>query len=397
MTIPNDTTPYTQNRASQQTEASQQTNPSQQTDASLRTERLAVGYHGQPLIHDIDLDLEPGTVLTLIGPNGAGKSTILKTVAKYLAAIRGAVYVGQNRVADLTTRELARKVSVVLTERLTTESMTCEDVVATGRYPYTGRFGILGPDDKKQVRQAMELLHAWELRGRDFRQLSDGQKQRVLIARAFAQSPQIIVLDEPTAYLDVRYKLELLTILRQMAKERGITVVMSLHELDMAQKISDLIVCLDGEKVAFVGPPAELFAGDRIDEIFGLAQGSYDPLFGSLEFAPPPGAPEVFVIAGGGSGIPTFRALQRNGTPFATGVLHEGDIDHHLASRLATRVIATPAFEPITDEALSQALACLRSCRVFVNCLTRFAPLNARNQALAQEAAALSLPTWPND
>ena len=366
--------------------------PGAEHATAVRTENLAVGYGGQALIRDIDLDLEPGTVLALIGPNGAGKTTILKTIAKYLASITGVVYIDHRAITEIGHRELARQIAVVLTERLKTELMTCEDVVATGRYPHTGRFGILGPEDKTQVRQALELLHAWELRNRDFRQISDGQKQRILIARALAQEAPVIVLDEPTAYLDVRYKLELLTILRQMAKQRGITVIMSLHELDMAQKICDRVLVVNGETVAAQGIPADIFVGDRVNQIFGLADGSYDPLFGALEFSPPPGDPQVFVIAGGGSGIPVFRALQQRGTPFATGVLHEGDIDHHLATRLASRVIANPAFEPISDAKLGEALECLRACPAVINCLTDFGTFNSRNQALAEAAVKLGLP-----
>ncbi len=359
---------------------------------SFSTDELAVGYHGKPLIQGIDLDLEPGTVLTLIGPNGSGKSTILKTIAKYLAAITGTVYIDHRSIAEMSNRDLARKVAVVLTERLKTELMTCEDVVATGRYPHTGRFGILGVPDRQEVRKAMELLHAWELRDQDFRHISDGQKQRILIARALSQQPHIIVLDEPTAYLDVRYKLELLTILRQMAKERGITVIMALHELDMAQKIADLVMCVNGETITHYGTPAEIFSGNQVDTIFGLDHGSYDPLFGSLEFASPAGHADVFVIAGGGSGIPQFRALQRRGIPFVTGILHRNDVDHHVGVRLASQVFSNAAFEPIGEPVFNQALARLRCCRAVVNCLTEYSTGNARNKVLATEALELGIP-----
>ena len=126
---------------------------------------------------------------------------------------------------------------MVLTERLKPELMTCHDVVATGRYPYTGRLGILSKEDELKVDQAMEAVHAQELGSRNFQEISDGQRQRVLLARAICQEPEIMILDEPTSFLDIRYKLELLGILRNMAKEKGITVILSLHEIDMAQKM----------------------------------------------------------------------------------------------------------------------------------------------------------------
>lgn len=364
------------------------------TAKSFSAADLTVGYSGVPLIEDIAIDLAPGTVLVLIGPNGAGKSTILKTIAKYLAAIRGTVYIGDKSIADLSNRDLARSLAVVLTDRLKTELMTCEDVVATGRYPHTGRFGILSATDRAAVQRAMMLMNCWELRDRDFREISDGQRQRVLIARAFAQEPQIIVLDEPTAYLDVRYKLELLTILRRMAKESGITVIMSLHELDMAQKIADLVMCVNGDRVHY-GPPEEIFAEGQIDALFGLTHGSFDSLFGSLEFAPPPGEPQVFVIAGGGTGIPVFRDLQRRGIPFATGVLHRGDIDFQVGSRLATEVIAAPSFAPISANTYDAAVDLMARCQRVVNCLTEYGAGNARNRSLVEKAHELGIPVSP--
>ena len=116
------------------------------------------------------------------------------------------------------------------------ELMTCHDIVATGRYPYTGRLGILSREDERKVDEALEAVHAQELGIRNFQEISDGQRQRVLLARAICQEPEVMILDEPTSYLDIRHKLELLAILRKMAKENGITVIMSLHEIDLAQK-----------------------------------------------------------------------------------------------------------------------------------------------------------------
>ncbi len=360
--------------------------------ATLRTDGLSVGYRGTPLISDIQVEVPPGTVLALIGPNGSGKSTILKTVARLLAAIDGTVRLDERVVADLSGPELARQLAVVLTERLKTELMTCRDVVATGRHPHTGRFGILSADDHAVVRRSMEVLHAWELRDQDFRQVSDGQRQRVLIARALAQQPRIIVLDEPTAFLDVRYRLELLAILRHMARKAGITVVMSLHEVDMAQKVADLVMCVKGDRIHRIGTPAEIFTDGGVDELFDVDHGSYDPLFGSLELEPPPGEPQVFVVGGDGSGIPAYRALQRAGTPFVTGVLHRNDVDFHVGSRLAGEVFATDPFEPIGRPVLDAALDRLRRCRAVVAGLERFGTLNAGNRELLDEAARLGLP-----
>ena len=202
-------------------------------------DHLTVGYDKKPLIKDICISIEKGEIVTLIGPNGSGKSTILKSITRQLKLVGGNVEFDGKNLHELSFRELSTKMAVVLTERMKPELMTCHDIVATGRYPYTGRLGMLTREDEEKVEKAMRAVHAEELGGRDFNAISDGQRQRVLLARAICQEPEVIILDEPTSFLDIRHKLELLAILRRMAKEKGITVIMSLHEIDLAQKISD--------------------------------------------------------------------------------------------------------------------------------------------------------------
>ena len=284
----------------------------------FRTDQLTVGYDGKPLIREINIQLKKGEILTLIGPNGAGKSTILKSITRQLATISGTVYLDKEKMAKMTNKEVSQKLAVVLTERMRPELMTCEDIVATGRYPYTGTLGILSAEDKTKVKKSMETVHAWDLKDRDFTAISDGQRQRILLARAICQEPEIIVLDEPTSFLDIRHKLELLSILRSMAKEKGITVIMSLHEIDLAQKIADQILCVKGDHVCYYGTPEQIFEEQTIRELYGIENGFYDPRFGSIELPKVEGEPEVFVIAGCGRGIPIYRKLQKDNIPFAT-------------------------------------------------------------------------------
>jgi len=357
----------------------------------FHTKNLTVGYNGVPLIKDIEIGLQKGQILTLIGPNGGGKSTILKSITKYLKEIYGTVYIDDRALCDMTNKDLSYEVAVVLTEKLKTELMTCEDVVATGRYPYTGRLGILSNEDKVQVQTAMELVNIMELAGRDFTKISDGQRQRVLLARAICQQPQIIVLDEPTSYLDIHYKLELLSILRNMAKERNIAVIMSMHELDMAQKISDFVMCVKGEYISHYGTSKEIFTRELISELYGLSNGSYNPLFGSMEMGKPSGEPKFFVIAGGGTGIGTFRTLQKNGIPFITGVLHENDIDYELAYDLATEIISEKSFARISEGAFAKAVERMKSCKTVINCLGEYGETNAKNKELFETAVAMGL------
>ena len=249
----------------------------------IRTEHMTVGYRGVPLIRDIEIHVRKGEILSLIGPNGAGKSTILKSIIRQLALIGGTVYLDGRAMRSLSEQAVAQSMSVLMTERVQPELMTCGDVVSTGRYPYTGLMGVLSAADRRKVREAMALVHAEELYDRDFSQISDGQRQRVLLARAICQEPEVIVLDEPTSFLDIRYKLELLSMLKQLVREKQLAVVMSLHEIDLAQKVSDHILCVRHNAVDRYGTPEEIFSGGYIAELYGITSGSYNEAFGFPE------------------------------------------------------------------------------------------------------------------
>lgn len=238
------------------------------------TEKMCVGYDGKPLIKEMEIALPKGEILTLIGPNGAGKSTVLKSIAGQMQLLGGAVYLGKEVLSEMKGSELAKKMSVVFTERLRAEMKSCRDVVATGRYPYTGWFGVLSKEDEQIVDEVMELVHITDICNQDFDKISDGQKQRVMLARAICQEPEIVILDEPTSYLDIRYKLEFLAILQEMREKKGLTVIMSLHELELAKLISDKILCLKGEYIEKYGTPEEVFESDFIEQLFDIREGS---------------------------------------------------------------------------------------------------------------------------
>ena len=344
------------------------------------TDKMTVGYNGVPLIKDIEIRLKKGEILTLIGPNGAGKSTILKSITRQLSLIAGTVYIDQKSIKEMTEKDTAKKMAVVLTERIRPELMTCEDVVNTGR------LGILSEEDHQKVQEAMKLVHASELADCDFSAISDGQRQRVLLARAICQEPEIIILDEPTSFLDIRHKLELLTILKDMVSQKNVAVIMSLHELDLAQKISDQVICVHGSAIERYGEPEDIFTSEYIKKLYGVTKGSYNADFGCLELEPPSGTPEVFVIAGNGSGIPVFRKLQRKGIPFAAGVLHENDVDCQVAKALAAEVVTEKAFCEISTEAYEKARKIMNSCKKVICCVQEYGPMNERNRLLEKEA-----------
>lgn len=252
----------------------------------LETEKLSVGYDGKPLIRDVCLQVQRGKIVTLIGPNGSGKSTILKTIVGQLSKISGTVLLEGAPMERCGQKEIAKRMAILMTERIHPELMTCYDVVSTGRYPYTGALGLLGKEDKRIAEESLELVHGRDMADRPFDAISDGQRQRILLARALCQTPEIIVLDEPTSYLDIRYKLELLTILKTMVREKNLAVLMSLHELDLAQRVSDTVVCVSGDRIDRMGPPEEIFSNDYIARLYHMEPGKYDPCFDTLEYVP---------------------------------------------------------------------------------------------------------------
>ena len=247
------------------------------------TQDLAIGYGKTPLASGIALGANPGQILVLVGPNGAGKSTLLKTLAGQLAPLGGTVLLDGQDLTAYTGTARAQKLALMLPHTRRTELTTCFEFAAAGRIPYTGRLGILSDADRQAVQDALEIAGAAHLADRDFNCISDGQRQRVLLARAICQQPKVLLLDEPTSFLDIKGKIELLTILQKLAHEQGLAVIVSLHELDMAQKIADAVVCVFPDHISGVLTPDAAFAPDNIRALYALSEEQYTALFGQAK------------------------------------------------------------------------------------------------------------------
>ena len=235
----------------------------------IKTENLTIGY-GSDLIKEICIEAVPGKVVTLIGPNGSGKTTLLRTLTGELESRGGVIYLNGKDKSLLNSYDTAKAMSMVMTEKIRTELMTVREVVEVGRYPYTGKLGILSEEDNDKVRDAMEQTDTSLLAEKYFNELSDGQKQRVLLAKAICQEPDVLILDEPTSYLDIKYKIDLLGKIRRFASEKNIAVLMSLHELDIARKVSDVVVAVGDGKVLKIGTPAEVCTESFIRKLYNI-------------------------------------------------------------------------------------------------------------------------------
>ena len=205
--------------------------------------QLSVGYSlSHPVISDINLELRSGQLACLIGENGIGKSTLLKTLTGFLPKLKGSLLLGNRDIESFSQRELARQVSIVLTQKADVQNLTIEEIIGLGRSPYTGFFGRLRAEDRKVVDDAIATMGIEKLRGRMIQTLSDGERQKVMIAKALAQETPVILLDEPTAFLDFPSKAETFQSLQRMAHERDKLILLSTHDLELAVRFADSLL-----------------------------------------------------------------------------------------------------------------------------------------------------------
>lgn len=360
----------------------------------FKTDELTVGYNERPIIKDIEIGVEKGEILCLIGPNGCGKSTILKTITNHLKKIKGKVVLSEIDLSKMSVKEFAKQISVVLTERIEPEMMTCKEVVATGRYPYTNHFGKLSQEDDQIIEESLELTNTSKMKNQLFTNLSDGQKQRILLARALCQQPSIIVLDEPTSYLDIKNKIDILVILKRLTVQKDLTVVLSLHEIDLAAKFVDRVVLIKDSTIFKVGSPEDVLDNETVKTLYNIEQGCYDRLLGSIELPSTKQKPKIFVVGGGGRGELVFRALQKKQIAFYTGILQENDIDYHIAQYIAHEVFYTPSFTPVDDLIIYKAKEKLIHSELVIDCGFPIGPYNKENIQLLEYANEMCIPIW---
>ncbi len=345
--------------------------------AVLNAEQVDVGYDGGAVVSDINTSALRGQLICLLGPNGAGKSTILRTLSGHLAPLGGTVYIGGKSVTKMSENERAKKLSVVLTEKPPLHMTTARDLVSMGRSPHTGFWGRLSETDEKKVLEAMDTVGISELAERAFMGLSDGEKQKILIARALAQEPQLMILDEPTSHLDINSRIEIMNILSQLAHQKGLTIIMSIHDIDIALKTCQNVILIKDGRLLSQGTPEDTIGDRTIEGLYDIEKASYDTLLGNMELRNT-AKPLLFIVAGAGSGIPLYRALTRNGFGFVTGILHEGDIDCRVAADMRIEVVREKPFTAVSGETFAAAEKRIGAFRCAVD--TAF-PLGEHNTA----------------
>jgi iron complex transport system ATP-binding protein len=297
---------------------------------ALRTRDLAVGYRtrgsSRAVLERVNLSVEPGELVCLLGPNGIGKSTLLRTLGRMQPALWGSIELGGAALSSLSANQLARRLGVVLTERVLVDALSVRRVVEFGRYPHSGWLGRLSQRDREVVEWALDASGARRLADRDFSRLSDGERQRVMIARALAQEPVMLMLDEPTAFLDVPARVELMGLLRQLTRgDAGIAVVVSTHDLDLALRTADIIWLLVPGGEVITGSPEDVAISGAIAQAFEGRQIRFQPE--SLSFRWLTGDRGTAVVRGHGlPGVMGRAVLEREG--FAVVADHNASDAH---------------------------------------------------------------------
>ncbi len=316
-------------------------------EAVIKTTHLNVGYNKKTVISDIDLNALKGEVVCLLGPNGAGKSTILKTLSGLLAPLSGTAELDGEGINGIDKKSLSRRLSLVLTDGPVPAMTTVFDLVSMGRAPYTNFMGQLSDNDRRIIDAALAETGISGLRDRYVSELSDGEKQKAMIARAIVQEPEVIILDEPTGHLDIGYKVEVIRLLQKLSAEKQMTCILSLHDIDLALKGCKTIMLVNDGKISGMGAPEEIIKSGTFTELYHIKGGRYSELMGSVEIKAPL-ANDAFVAAGNGTGAVIYRSLARNGYGVVTGVVHENDKDHEVAAGVCSEMICEKAFEPIS-------------------------------------------------
>jgi cobalamin transport system ATP-binding protein len=369
------------------------------TNPALEFDSVSFAYHRARALEGVSFHVAPGEMVGLLGPNGAGKSTILKLAAGTLRPQAGRVCLLGDEASRLPRREAARRVAVVPQEFTVQFPYTVRQIVEMGRTPRLNLLGTLGAEDHTAVASALATTNIAHLADRVFNELSGGERQRVLLALALAQEGHILLLDEPTAHLDIRWQIETLELLRRLNAERGLTILAALHDLNLAARYFSRLILLN-KRVVADGPPSRALERELLGAVYGAAVtvgvlGGEEHLSvlppghtwkgasTSVDGASPP--PQVHALAGGGTGALALRALADAGIPFSAGPLNVGDSDYALAERLAVSCIVEPPYAPLSEAGLATAGAAMRAAGTVLICPI---PLGAGNAGLLDAALA---------
>ncbi len=326
----------------------------------LETHKLTVGYNGKPVLSGVDLTVARGQFVGIVGPNGCGKSTLVRALSRVLHPISGQVLLDGVDIYEMGTREMARRLAVVSQENPVAFDFPVREVVLMGRSPHLSRFATEGPRDYAIAEEAMALTHTLVFADRPITSLSGGERQRCMIARALAQQPNVLLLDEPTSHLDINHQIEILDLAKRLTTQRGLATAVVLHDLNLASQYCDHLVLVAQGCVLAEGRPAEVVTEARIRTAYGTdvqvrlhpsTGRPYVTLMSRLPVtAPPTRTTHIHLICGAGTGASLMRRLLQLGFALSVGAVNVADTDQLEAEALDLPRVEEAPFSPITEE-----------------------------------------------
>lgn len=361
---------------------------------------ISAGYNGETVLKGLSIGLAAGEFVGVIGPNGSGKTTLLRVMSRALRPLSGQVTLGDRDIYSIPAREFARRVAVVPQDTMVAFDFSVMEITLMGRSPWLGRFAVEGSRDIGIATDALLRVGVGHLADRRINALSGGERQRVMVARALAQEPEVMLLDEPTSHLDISFQFEIMDLIRSLNREKGLTVLAVLHDLNLAAQYCDRMVMIADRCVAASGPPEEVITADNIRRVYGaevwvrthpatrrpyvIAGVGARPGVSREHFDQPP---RVHIVGGGGTAAPVLARLARRGYRLTCGVLDAGDADLEVAEALEIPCVAQPSFAHITPESHARHVELISNAEVVVLTDVPFGHGNLANlEAVAQAA-----------
>lgn len=345
----------------------------EKSTALLSVHGITVAYASYTVLREISFEVKQGDLVVVLGPNGAGKTTLLRTIAKVVEPKIGTVLLDGQDIANMKTKQLMKVLSVVPQSEGSVFSFTVQDIVAMGRIPHVSPLAPLSQRDWQVVREAMEATDVWELRDRTFVELSGGEQRRVLIAKALAQEPKLLLLDEPTANLDLHYQLEVVELVQRLNREKGITVIAVLHDLNLAAMLGQKFILMHKGQIYAFGEVEEVLTPQNIQQVYGVPViVTRHPLNGrpivllSERRIPLSKGVRIHVVCGGGTGGEVMALLVASGCQVSAGALNIGDSDYDSAQLLGVEVVEERPFMPISKEAFERTKQLIAEADVVV-------------------------------
>ena len=346
-------------------------------------------YGSTKVLESVSFRVEDGDFVGIIGPNGSGKTTLLKCVSGILKPKVGTVLIDDFNLELLGRCELAKRMAVVPQESYVGFNFKVLDVVLMGRNPYLEGFRSESEHDFKVAYEAMRLTGILHLADRPITEVSGGEKQRVIIARALAQEPEILLLDEPTLHLDLNHQIEIMSLLKELCRKKGLTILAVFHDFNLASKYCDSLILLSRGKIVSLGSCEEVLTSENIEKVFGVRVAvKHNPITGSLYVIPlfnPPKTEEkglkgtIHIVCGGGSGSNLIRALLEEGYKVTSGVLHLLDSDYETAKTFNLQVVCEAPFSPITEENHQKNLRLMEEANLILVSNVPFGNFNLKN------------------